>query len=124
MKKVIRKIKQLFLIIITCVFKDKSAFLKILKYEVENYLEDCCNAGTKQIEEMQDLLFHIEAYLEIPKQLKITMFPEFAYPPGMVEPYEINEMIIKYYEEIERQRAVERLYIMESLKHFPFDPVF
>ena len=124
MKKILRKIKQFFCIVFVSLFKSKSAFLRIIKYEAENYLEDCCNAGTKQIEEMQDLLFHIDAYLDIPKTLKMTMFPEFTHRPGTFKPYDINGRLIEYYEEIEKQRSVERLFIMESLKHFPFDPVF
>ena len=124
MNKILRKIKQFFLIATVCMFKSKSAFIRIIKYEAENYLEDCCNSGTKQVEEMQDLLFHIDAYLNIPKELKITMFPEFTHKPGTFKPYNVNERFIEYLEEVEKQRSVERLFIFESLKHFPFDPVF
>ena len=119
MKRILRKIKQVFLIIVACTFKSKSAFLRIIKYEAENSLKDCCDMGTKQIEEMQDLLFHIEAYLEVPDAVREIILRDTG---GSY--IKARTRFAEYLEEVERQRAVERLYIMESLKHFPFDPVF
>ena len=67
---------------------------------------------------MQDLLFHIDAYLEVPNAVQETMFAGFKGTDS-----EAYALFIRYLEAVERQRSVERLYIMESVKHIPFDPV-
>ena len=120
MKKFIRKLKQLYYLITACIIKDKSAFLHVIKFEAENYLEDCCNSGTKQIEEMQDLLFHINSYLDVPSAVMVTMYPDLIGTSFKDEPIKFAD----YLQEVEKQRSVERLFIMESLKHFPFEPCF
>lgn len=133
-KKIFRKISQIFNIVLACVFKNKSAFLRIIKYEVENYLTDCCNAGTRQIEDLHNLLFHINSYLEIPETTRALMFPMFSKKlkkatkkDGKIflseEAILFPDKYVNYLEEIERQRSVERLYILELLKRFPFESV-
>lgn len=129
-KRLLRKLKQVFCIIGVLFTKSRSPFLRTLKYEVENYLEDCCNSGTKSIEELQDLLFHINSYFEIPEATRITMFPDMKYGFKLIlfgynfYKYlnrKFPSLYVKYVQEVEKQRAVERFYIMELLKYFPFE---
>lgn len=92
----------------------------LLKLEVEDYLKYHCDIGTRRIEELQDLLFHINSYIEIPETVKVTMFPSLPEDAFNTFPLKYAE----YLEEVEKQRAVERFYIIDSLKYFPFNPLF
>lgn len=121
-KRLVRKIGQIICVLLVCFTRNKSAFLRIIKYEVENYLEDKCKEGTKQVEELQNLLFHINSYLEIPEITKMMMYPngdkQFKF-----QKKNFPFLYYNYVHEVEKQRAVERFCILEALKDFPFDSI-
>ena len=66
--------------------------------------------GIGSTEEIQDLIFHIDSYLDLPNMLRKTVY----------EPYLKNgEKLDEYFEELEKARAVEREYIFELMKKLP-----
>lgn len=135
--KLVEKFIQLLYIIDAHLFKNKCSFLKILEYDIQEYINTCKDLGTEQTEELQDVLFHIHSYLEIPETVRVTMYPDIPkqvrickhkngisiagwHTPWSLLPKLIPNRYLEYLEEVEKQRAVERFYILESLKNFPF----
>lgn len=88
--------------------KDENAFMYLLKEEALSYMEQCKRIGVCNTEGIENLLFHIDSYLEIPEALKKTTFLDNLENRGT-----------KYLLEVEKERAVERDYICELLKELP-----
>ena len=104
--------------------------LYLMLIKANESLKKCYELHISSTEEFEDLIFHIKAYLEIPKILIATKYPEFD---GL---FNIKSMLRKYrkkklskielslYEDyildIEKQRAVEREFIFECSKALSF----
>lgn len=113
--------------------KDKNALLALIEEEANELLKQYGDIGTCNIEGIEDLLFHLQSYSEIPEVVKQTEFPmlrniNFFYEDGNIRVFELGskkptieelEDYIKYIEEVERQRAVERDFIFEKVKELP-----
>ena len=79
--------------------------------------------------EIEDLIFHIKSYREIPKIIEETRYPEFK---GMgikeiVRRYKFKKLSLEeiskygnFLVEVEEQRAVERDFIFEHAKILTF----
>lgn len=134
--RLIRKIKRLphlAKLLKSFLVGDSGALLALIEDEAKYLLEDCVNLGICNIEEIEDLLFHIKSYNEIPKVVKDMNFPDmrdikFHYENGDIKLVEVGkekptveelEAYIKYIEEVERERAVERDFIFEKVKSLP-----
>lgn len=134
MKKFIKKIQRIFLIIKAYLFRNECAFLRIVENEALDYLESCEKLEVKNTEDVQDLLFHIRSYFDIPLALRTTMFSDI--PIGFRLKLKMNKWVkvsgdssvinryIEYLTEIEKQRAVERTCILDCMKNVPFSSIF
>ena len=133
MKRFIKRLLHVILIVKAYLFKNECAFLRIIEKEATDYLEFCKKMDVSNTEEIEDLLFHIKAYFEIPVTLRTTMFQDI--PIGLKfrtkkeldliskKHRDIMNRYADYLTEIEKQRAVERLCILECLKSFPFSSI-
>ena len=61
-------------------------------------------------EEIQDLIYHIDSYIDLPHMLRETVYEEYL---------KNGEKLDEYFEELEKARAVEREYIFELMKKLP-----
>lgn len=134
MRRCIKKVWRMFLMLQAYLFKNECAFLKIIENEAIDYLEVCEYLGVKNTEEVQDLLFHIKAYIEIPLILRTTIFQDI--PANFKINFRKNKKstfkgnvgtlnrYLEYVTEIEKQRAVERTCILDCMKNVPFASVF
>lgn len=128
-----RKVKKFFQLIKYFIIDGDNLFLYLLLMKAESCLEDCNRLEVVNTEEIEDLIFHIRSYLEIPNAVAETSFPEFR---GVS-----IKKIIKYYKnktltlaevdrygdyivEVETQRAIERDFIFESAKALTFGFTF
>lgn len=130
MKRLSKKIFRVILIIHAYLFKNECAFLRIVEQEALDYLDSCRETNIRNTEEIEDLVFHIRAYFEIPTTLRNTMFSDI--PKGikfqvkkdllfLSQRYKnLMKRYVEYLTEVEKQRAVERLCILECMKSFPF----
>ena len=112
---------------------DEGALLALIRDEAEYLLKNYMDLGICNIEEIEDLLFHLKSYNEIPKVVKDMEFPDmkdikFHYEKGQIKVVEVGkdkptvediETYIKYIELVERERAVERDFIFEKVKNLP-----
>lgn len=133
MKKLFKRVIRVIFIIRAYLFKNECALLRIIEQEALDYLDLCKKMDVTNIEEVEDLVFHIRAYFDIPVTLKNTMFSDI--PTGIKFRVKKNTVVVpekykglldryaEYLTEVEKQRAVERLCILECLKSFPFSSV-
>ena len=113
---------------------DESLFLTILEDEVNEILEKYKKLGTANTEGLEDLLFHIRSYIEIPESSKETCFKNMDNieieidndyvrvkgPKGKLPSKDELEDYVNYLLDVEEQRAVEREFIFDHLKKVPF----
>lgn len=131
----LKKLKQVINIISAYLFKNECAFLRIVESEATDYLKCCERLGIKDTEDVQDLLFHIHSYFEIPKSVRLTMFQNI--PENLRVKIKKGEIKLEsnssvslastyadYLEEVEKQRMVERVCILECMKNVPFSSIF
>lgn len=112
---------------------NKSSLLLLIEEEAKDLLKQYGSIGTCNTEGIEDLLFHIRTYNEIPEIVKQTEFStlgnlEVVYRNGSLKVFKNGntvptskeiELYVKYLEEIEKQRAVERDFIFEKVKELP-----
>ena len=84
--------------------------LSLLKAEAEDHLDTYYKIGVGNVEDIENLIFHIDSYMEIPHVLQTTIFKGYL---------EKGEKLDEYFYELERMRAVERDYIFEAAKRLP-----
>ena len=134
MGNLLRKLIKLPKILKSYFKRDESLFLTILEDEVNEILEKYKKIGTANTEGLEDLLFHIRSYVEIPQNLKDTCFKNMdnieieiddkyvrvTGPEGKLPSKEEVEDYINYLLDVEEQRAVEREFIFDYLKKVPF----
>ena len=133
MNRTLRKILRIPKLLKCYLSKDKNALLALIEEEANELLKQYGDMGTCNTEGIEDLLFHIQSYYEIPEVVKQIEFPmlrniNFFYEDGNIRVFELGskkptveelEDYIRYIEEVERQRAVERDFIFEKVKELP-----
>ena len=125
----LRKIKKLYKIIKYYFEDEDTLFMYLLKAKAYECMSDCHRLAVSNTEELEDLIFHINTYVEVPKTLVATKYPSFknASVQGVIKRFKNNEMTIKEIEkygdfliDIETHRAVERDIIFDHAKALPF----
>ena len=125
----LRKLRKLFLVIWYSLTDIENLFLYLMRFKALEILNSCNNFSISYIEELEDLLFHIKTYLEIPKALVELEYFEFKNVniKNMIKRYNKKKLgkdkalrFTNYLLEIEKQRAVEREFIFESAKALTF----
>ena len=88
----------------------KYLILYLIKTEAQEHLKTFYKMGVGNVEDIEDLIYHIDSYIEIPKVLQATTYAEYL---------KNGEKLDEYIEDLETYRAVERDYIFEALKRLP-----
>ena len=105
-----KRVRKLYRIL-KYLFTNKKYFtLSLLKAEAEDHLDTYYKIGVGNVEDIEDLIFHIDSYMEIPQVLQTTVFKGYL---------EKGEKLDEYFVELEKMRAVERDYIFELAKKLP-----
>lgn len=105
-----KRMRRLWRIIKYAITKRKSFTLYLLRAEAEEYLKVFDKLDVKSTEDIQDLIFHIDSYLDLPNMLRKTMYEEYL---------KKGEKFEEYFHDLEKMRAVERDYIFEIMKRLP-----
>lgn len=124
-----QKIKKLYKIISYFLKDEDNLFLYLMLEKANECLKECFKLDISHTEELEDLIFHIKSYMEIPDVLTELKYPEFKdikvkdiikkYKNGKIPLEEVS----KYGDfliDLEQQRAVERDFIFESAKVLTF----
>ena len=140
MMSIIEKIKRLprlIRLLQSYLMKDENALLALIEDEAKDALKHYEKMGICNTEEIEDLLFHIKSYSEIPQVVRDLDFPDikevkFIFEKGYLKAVELGkerpsaaeiERYILYVEEVEKQRAVERDFIFDKVKNLPLGMV-
>lgn len=140
MMSIIEKIKRLprlIRLLQSYLMKDENALLALIEDEAKDVLKHYKKMGICNIEEIEDLLFHIKSYSEIPQVVRDLDFPDikevkFIFEKGYLKAVDLGkekpsvaeiERYILYIEEVEKQRAVERDFIFDKVKSLPLGMV-
>ena len=119
-----KSILKFFRVIWYSLFDGELLVLHLLEEKTRECLKDCVNLNISNTEQLEDMLFHIKSYYEIPKVVKELKFPDLDIPNVKkvlrsnidLIPKEVAEYLI----EVEIQRAIERDFIFEHAKNLPF----
>lgn len=124
-----KKIKRL-LSIIKYFFEDEDTlFFYLLEKKAYESMKDCAKLEVGSTEELEDLLFHLKIYKEIPMALTETKYPKFrgSSVKDVIQRFKQDKMTLQeieeygdYLVEVETQRAVERDIIFDHAKVLPF----
>ena len=105
-----RRVKKLFKLIKHIITHRKYFLLYMIREEALEYLKTFDKIGVGSTEDIQDLIYHIDSYIDLPNMLRKTIY----------EPYlEKGEKLDIYFKDLETHRAVEREYIFELMKTLP-----
>ena len=88
----------------------KYFLLHLIREEAKDHLGTFNKIGVGATEDIQDLIYHIDSYLNLPKMLQNTVYKGYL---------ENGEKFEEYFQDLETHRAVERDYIFELLKRLP-----
>lgn len=104
-------------------------FIYLLEQKAYESLQDCYELDISTTEALEDLIFHIKTYKEIPEVVAELKYPEFK---GMscseiIQKYKNKKLSTEeltsygdYLVEVEKNRAVERDFIFEHAKNLTF----
>ena len=123
------KLKKLVIIFWYFCTDNDNLMLYLMYLKACEILKGCYKFSISNTEDLEDLIFHIKTYLEIPKVLSELRYPEF-------KNLKINKILKRhkrkklnkkevlrftnYLQEIEKQRAIERDFIFENAKVLTF----
>ena len=126
----LNKINKLFKILYYYFTDNDNLLLHLMEIKAYEILKRCQKLSVRNTEELEDLIFHIKTYFEIPRILMVTRYPEFEgldSPKGILEKYRnkqlsrVGEHLYEdYILDIEKQRAIERDFIFEGAKVLSF----
>ena len=125
----LRKIKKLCTLIKYFFVDEDSLFLYLLEQKAYECLKDCYKLDIGFTEELEDLIFHIKTYREIPTALAEIKYPQFVgiSVQDVIKKYKSKRLDMKqvdmyghYLVEIEEQRALERDLIFDHAKILTF----
>jgi NTP pyrophosphatase (non-canonical NTP hydrolase) len=125
----LRKIKK-FLKFSWIFFKDsENLFLYLMEEKAMECLKECDSLEVSYTEELEDLIFHIRSYLELPEVIVKLKYPELEYKnvSSIIRDYKEHKLTLEevdmyadFLVELEVQRAVERDIIFEHAKTLSF----
>lgn len=116
-----QKIRELWSILKFFIMDNENLLFHLMEVRAHAILRECSNIGVDSVEEIEDLLFHIKLYYEIPEAVAETRYTKFRgikYKDLLnstddgINTQEITDYII----EVETQRALERELIFEHAK--------
>ena len=125
----LRKIKKLWGIIKYFFEDEDTLFLYLLKMKALECTNDCNKLEVRNTEELEDLIFHINTYIDIPVALTETLYPEFkdTSVQDVIKRFKNNKISLEEIEkygdflvDIETHRALERDLIFDHAKNLPF----
>jgi hypothetical protein len=125
----LKKFKKLCTLLRYFFVDEDSLFLYLLEQKAYECLEDCYKLDISFTEEIEDLIFHIKTYREIPHALSETKYPQFTgiSIQDIAKRYKDKKLNMEqveaygdYLVEIEEQRALERDFIFEHAKVLTF----
>ena len=124
-----RQIKKLWNIIKYFYKDEDNLLLHLMEMKANECLEDCTALEVADVEELEDMLFHIKIYYEIPKALIETKYPEFEgenmsniirkFKEGIMTLDDVD-MYADFLTDVENQRALERDIIFDQAKILTF----
>ena len=125
----LRKIKKLWTIIKYFFEDEDNLLLHLMEMKAYETLDDCVTLEVGMTEEIEDLIFHIQTYYDIPEMIAATSYPDLPqtnvskilkeYKSGNIDVVNMAVMA-DFIEEVEKQRAVERDLIFEEAKILSF----
>ena len=127
--KMWKKTKKFFNIVRYFLTDEDNLVLHLLKMKAYECMDDCYKLEVRQTEELEDLVFHINAYLSVPEALVELSYPEFrnVKVKDIIKKYKKKKTSIAeikrygdFLVDIETQRAVERDCIFDHAKSLPF----
>ena len=125
----IKKFKKLWSIIKFIFTDEDNLLLHLMEIKAYESLDDCVTLEVRMTEEIEDLIFHIKTYYDIPESVAATKYPDFrgVSIPQVMKEYKMKKASIAdvdrfadFLDEIEMQRAVERDIIFEHVKSLSF----
>ena len=129
MLKVLDRLKKLIKVIILFLKDEDSLVFYLMEEKAYRCLNDCFKLSIRITEEMEDLIFHLKTYREIPSIIAETEYPEFKNKKikdilkihrGKNMKAEELSRCEDYLLEVEEMRAVERDFIFEHAKVLTF----
>ena len=125
----LRKVKKLWIIIKYFLEDEDNLLLHLMEIKAYETLKDCASLEVRMTEEIEDLIFHIKTYYDIPLTIASTKYPDLkdvnimevmkAYKKGNMK-WEDVLKFADFLEDVETQRAVERDLIFEEAKILSF----
>lgn len=125
----LRKIKKLWVLLKYFFTDEDNLFLHLMEIKAMETLEDCARMEVDMTEEVEDLIFHIRSYYDIPFNIAATSYPDLegasikhiikGYDKGKASMEDVM-IFADYLEDVEKQRAVERDIIFEYAKILAF----
>lgn len=125
----LRKIKKLWVLLKYFFTDEDNLFLHLMEIKAMETLEDCARMEVDMTEEVEDLIFHIRSYYDIPFNIAATSYPDLegtsikriikGYDKGKASMEDVM-LFADYLEDVEKQRAVERDIIFEYAKILAF----
>ena len=116
--------------LLACFFRDEDElFFKLMEIKAYRCLDECYKLEIRHTEELEDLIFHIKTYKEIPDIVAETGYPELKGKKikDIVRAYKKKKLPLEevsrygdYLLEIEEMRAVERDFIFNYAKVLTF----
>lgn len=104
---------------------EENLVLHILERKALDCMKDCVTLNVSDMEELEDLLFHIKTYYEIPLAVRETRYPNVKMLnlkdvcQGNIEDLKETDEFMHYVEDVETQRALERSFIFDHAKNLP-----
>ena len=98
----------------------------IMEDKAKRTLRSCKTLEVSEIEELENLAFHIKTYYDIPRAVKETNFPNVKelnlkkLLEGDIKDLEEVDEFMSYINEVEIQRSVQRDIVFDYAKALPF----
>ena len=125
----LRKVKKLWNILKFFVTDEDNLLLHLIELKARESLWDCASLGVSSTEDIEDLIFHLQAYYSIPDVIAATKYPYFKgvniskmmknYKKGNAKIKDVVEFA-EFLNDVEVQRAVEREIIFDRVKGLGF----
>ena len=125
----LRKVKKFFKLLWLFLKDEENLFLHLMEDKARECLKECEALEVDYTEELEDLIFHIKSYLELPEVTLKLKYPELEYKNvnRIIKDYKKGKLTLEevdiyadFLVELEVQRAVERDIIFEHAKTLSF----
>lgn len=125
----LRKIKKLWAILRYFFTDEDNLLLHLIEMKAYESLNDCAALEVGSTEDIEDLIFHVKTYYDIPNSIALTKYPHLkgvdiskmmvSYKKGRAPMSEVLEFT-DFLNDIEVQRAIEREIIFDRVKGLSF----